>query len=561
MTHAELANAYARDVVEGRQIACRYVVLACQRHLDDLAESEKPGARYYFDADEANRWCRFVELMPHVKGKWSRARETIKLEPWQCFTIAVPFGWRKRSNDKRRFRRVYEEEPRKQAKSTKVAALGLGMLTMDGEDGAEVYSGAGTEVQAWEVFGPAKKMAERSERFCEAGGVKVNAKNLVVHGTNSKFVPVIGKPGDGASPTFAITDEYHEHATEEQYDTMITGMGSREQPMSWVITTAGFDTAGPCYALRTEAIEVLEGKVENPELFAIIYTIDDDVDWTSEDALRMANPNMGVSVFEEYLLSQQRDAINNPRKQVTFKTKHLCVWVGAAAPYFNLEKWNRLGDVDLSADDFVGDPCWIATDLAAKLDITASGKLFRREIDGADHYFWFPRFYVPHEVAHDPANRRYSGWVEQGHLIATPGNVTDFGRVEDDIVADAKEHSVQHCSFDPWNSMQMSQQIAERTGVECIDIPMTVKHLSDPMKWAQALIVDGRMHHDANPVMAWMIGNVTAQEDRMGNVFPRKEKQENKIDGPIALIMALERGFQLEQEGSYLETEDALWLD
>lgn len=558
MTYAERANRYARDVVEGRILACRYVKLACQRHLDDL---ERDGFPYEFSHDQANKWCRFVELMPHVKGQWARGHgSTIKLEDWQCFTIGVPFGWVRKSDGKRRFNRVYEEEPRKQAKSTKVAALALGMLTIDDEPGAEVYCGAGSEKQAWEVYRPAKRMAEKTDKFREAFGVQVNAKTVVVHDTDSRFEPVIGKPGDGASPSFAIVDEFHEHKTPEQYDTFMTGMGAREQPILWVITTAGFDTAGPCYETRLEAIEVLEGKVDNPQLFAIIYTIDEGDDWTSEDALVKANPNIDVSISRDFLLQQQRDAINNPSKQVAFKTKHLCVWVGSAAPYFNLEKWNRLADKTLHPDQFVGDPCYLAVDLAAKLDITATGRLFHRVLDGEDHYYWFPTFYVPEEVAQDPGKRNYYGWVEAGHLTATPGNVTDFGRVEDDLVETCEAHNVQSAAFDQWNSMQMSTSLGERTGITCIDIPMSVKHLSDPMKWVQALIEDGRIHHDGNPVMSWMIGNVTAKPDRNDNVFPRKERPEHKIDGALALIMAMERGFQQAEGGSYLDHVDELFV-
>lgn len=553
MTYAERATRYAEDVVAGRVPAGRYVRLACQRHLDDLADTDSP---YYFDEQAVRKICRLIELLPHTKGKWARARQNIVLEDWQCFLIGVPFGWLRKSDGKRRFRRSYNEVPRKNAKSTVSAGIGVYALTADDEEGAEVYCGAGTQDQALEVFRPAKQMCERTEPLREAFGLQVNAKTLVVPATSSRFAPVIGKPGDGASPSLAIVDEYHEHATEEQYDTFLTGMGAREHPMLWVITTAGADTSGPCYALRGEAIEVLEGKVENPELFAIIYTVDEDDDWTTEEALEKANPNIGVSVGREFLLAQQRDAINNPRKQSAFKTKHLNIWVGAASPYFNSEKWNRLADTSLLEARFRGEPCYLALDLAAKIDITARVALFRVE----DHYYCFPRFYVPEEIANDPGKRAYAGWVASGHLIATPGNVTDFNLVEDEAAAFIEDNNVQSAGFDQWNAMQMAISLEERTGVECVEIPMTAKSLSDPMKWVQALIEDGRIHHDGNPVMAWMIGNVTAQMDRNDNVFPRKERPENKIDGAVALIMAMARGFQPEADVSYLETSDELFM-
>jgi phage terminase large subunit-like protein len=548
MNYAERATRYAEEVVSGTIPACRFVRLACQRHLDDLASDA-----YEFDAEAVRRVCQFMELLPHTKGKW--AGDKIKLEPWQIFLVGVPFGWVHKDTGKRRYRRAYCEVPRKNAKSTISAGLGLYMLGLDKEAGAEVYCGAGSEKQAWEVFRPAKLMAQKLPKLTTTLGLEVNAKTLVIPSSASRFEPVIGKPGDGASPSMAIVDEYHEHNTEDQYDTFMTGMGAREHPMLWVITTAGADTSGPCYALRHEAIEVLEGKVKNPELFSIIYTIDSDDDWTSEDALVKANPNIGVSVDREFLLAQQRDAINVPRKQSAFKTKHMNVWVGSADPFFNTEKWRRLSG-DYSLDEFHGKRCWIGVDLAAKVDMTAVVYLFA---DGDDFYV-IPQFYCPEEVVHDPKRRSYFGWMTEGHLIATDGNVTDFGVVQEDLIAATKKFLVQHIAFDQWNSMQMSTAIGAQTGVECVDLPMTVKHLSDPMKWVQALIEDGRLHNDGNPVMEWMMGNVTAKPDRNDNVFPRKERPENKIDGAVALIMAMERGFQPESEKSYLETGDVVWL-
>lgn len=551
MTYAERATRYAQRIVDGDIPACRVVRLACQRHLDDLENSTE----YVFDEEAVHRVCFFIELLPHTKGQWLRRGELLKLEDWQVFLIGVPFGWLRKDTGKRRFRRVYAEVPRKNAKSTISAALGLYALAFDHEAGAEVYCGAGSEKQAWEVFRPAKLMAEKSPHLLAATGLEVNAKTLVQQASASRFEAVIGKPGDGASPHFAIVDEFHEHNTDDQLDTFLTGMGAREQPMLWVITTAGADTAGPCYALRSEAIEVLQGKVTNPEFFSVVYTTDADDDWTSVDSIVKANPNIGVSVDKDFLIAQQRDAVNNPRKQSAFKTKHLNLWVGAADPYFNSEKWRQLSG-DYPLESFHGKQCWIGVDLAAKIDLTAVVYLFKE----ADDYFVVPRFYCPEDVINDPKRRSYFAWMKEGHLIATDGNVTDFDLVQQDLVEATERFAVQTIGFDQWNSMQMSTSLSTATGVSCVDIPMTVKHLSDPMKWLQALIEDGTLHNDGNPIMEWMMGNVTAKEDRNGNVFPRKERAENKIDGAVALIMAMERGFQPVEEKSYLESSEVLWL-
>jgi len=532
--YVAIAEQYARDVLAGAVPGCRLVRLACERYLTIVAETPP-------DAQAVWRVMRTVENLPHVKGKWARTRENLILAPWQVFIVVNVFGL-KRADGTRRYRRVYIEVPRKNGKSSLTAGLGLYMLADDDEIGAEVYSGATSEKQAWEVFGPARLMARNTVDYQDAFGVQVGAKNLHIIRTASKFEPIIGKPGDGASPSFSITDEYHEHPTADQYDTMVTGMGAREQPIAWVITTAGSDTSGPCYNLRQTAVETLEGKIENDELFALIYTIDETVDWTSEEALRMANPNMGVSVFDDFLRTEQRNAINNPYEQAKFKTKHLNIWVTAAAPYFNIELWNRLADPKLNEAEFYGLPCFIGLDLASKLDITAVIRLFVRDEQDGKHFYLFPHLYIPRSRAEDPKNRHYLGWVEGGYLTATPGEITDYDYIEADLKADAEHHSIMSLGADPHNATQLLTHLQSWIGADkVIEVPQTVVHLSEPMKEVQAVIVDSRIHHSGNPCLAWQIGNLTAQEDRNANVFPRKEREEKKIDGAVALIIAMNR--------------------
>lgn len=552
--YVALANQYARDVVHGKVLACRYVKLACQRHLDGLKNQRRKAYPFKLDEAAATKVCRFVELMPHVKGKWARDHERMKLEPWQCFIVVNVWGWKSKATGLRRYRRAYTEVPRKSGKSSLTAALANYMLVADGEHGAEIYSGAGTEKQAWEVFGPARLMARNCPDLIEAYGVNVGAKNLHVIGTASKCEPIIGKPGDGASPSFSITDEYHEHATSEQYDTMVTGMGAREQPIAWVITTAGSDTAGPCYALRSEVIDVLEGKVERDELFGLIYTIDEEkrdrdgkvitpgVDWTSETALRMANPNMGVSVFEDFLRTEQKRAISNPREQATFKTKHLNVWVTAASPFFNAETWSKLGDAP-ALESWAGSPCVVGVDLAAEIDLTAQVKVFWKDGEnGKTHFYVYGRFYCAEEQTKKPTLRHYADWAERGYLVATPGSATDHDYIESDIKADGDTYPIAELAIDQYSAQQLITHFQNHFGEErVLKLPQTVQYLSQPMKLVRGLIDEGRIHHDGNPVLAWCIGNVTAQEDRNENVFPRKERPEKKIDGVTALLNAMNR--------------------
>ncbi|MCT6271156.1 terminase large subunit, partial [Escherichia coli] len=255
------ANQYARDVVRGKIVACQFVIQACQRHLDDLMAEKSKSFRYRFDKDLAERAAKFIQLLPHTKGEWAFKRMPITLEPWQLFVICCAFGWVNKGTRLRRFREVYTEIPRKNGKSAISAGVALYCFACDNEFGAEVYSGATTEKQAWEVFRPARLMCKRTPMLTEAFGIEVNASNMNRPEDGARFEPLIGNPGDGSSPHCAVVDEYHEHATDALYTTMLTGMGARRQPLMWAITTAGYNIEGPCYDKRREVIEMLNGSV------------------------------------------------------------------------------------------------------------------------------------------------------------------------------------------------------------------------------------------------------------------------------------------------------------
>jgi phage terminase large subunit-like protein len=553
--YAAIATQYARDVVELRVPACNWVRLACQRHLDDLVRAEagwlyewnpeleepkgkdgKKGKKYR----PANRICRFAELMPHIKGDWAARGERIRLEPWQVFILASIFGWVSVETKKRRFRTADVFVPRKNAKSTLAAVIGNYMLAVDGEFGAEVYSGATSRGQALEVFRPALLMTKASAEFRARFGVVANASNLSVAANNSKFEPVIGNPGDGASPSCAIVDEYHEHATAAQYDTMKTGMGARSQPLILVITTAGDNIGGPCYVHQVALQEVLEGLITDERRFGVIYTVDQGDSWTDLSSLIKANPNWGVSVNEETMTADLEEAIRDPRKQNTFKKKHLNIWVNAASPWVNLENLQRCGDPTLRMEQFRGERCCVGLDLASKTDIASAVWIFTRELQGLAHYYMFSHNYLPEAAVTKPENEHYQAWVIQGHLIQTPGNMIDLKRIQDDVEASGEDHVIEEIAIDAWGSREIAPSLGD-AGHQVIDVPMTTRNLSEPMKSIQALIDAGRFHHDGNLATLWMFSNVEVVEDRNENVFPRKASAEKKIDAAVATILAHSR--------------------
>ncbi|MBX6153561.1 terminase large subunit [Pseudomonas aeruginosa] len=540
MSPSDIARQYASDVVEDRVIACRYVKLACQRFLNDLARQDDDWP-YVFDEEKADRAVRFMQLMPHTKGKWSAAKSKLVFEPWQVFIEANLFGWVKKGTGKRRFREAYEEIPRKNGKSARLAARGIYLFAADGESGAEVYSGATTEKQAFEVFRPAWMMAHKLENLRNRFGIELsgNQKNpgpMFVMEDMSKFETVIGNPGDGASPHAALVDEYHEHDTDALVDTMQTGMGAREQPLLSIITTAGSNLGGPCYEKRRDVIRILEGQTVDETIFGIIYTVDEDDAWDDPASLVKANPNYGISVFPDFLLAQLQQAKRSASKQNAFRTKHLNQWVGARTVWMNMLAWQRQKR-DFTVAGMAGCRCWMALDLASKKDVAALVMLFEK----AGQFYCIPRFYAPEAAAEE--NEKYQNFALDGHLILTPGSMTDYAFIENDILDLAKQVDLQDVAFDDWQANYLITRLSN-TSIPVVDFNQKVKNMSDPMKEVEARVVARSLWHDGNPVMTWMMGNVAAKIDAKENIYPRKENDNDpncKIDGPVSLIMAMGR--------------------
>ncbi len=543
--YATVARRYAEAVVAGDIPACRWVRLACQRQQDDLARFKGKASPYQFNPKlrdregrafhPADNLCAFIERLPHVKGPL--AGELIKLEPWQVFILTTVFGWVK-PDGKRRFRRSYIEVPRGNAKSTLSSAVALYMLAADGEGGAEVYSLATTRDQARIVFGDAQTMARRSTGFRSRFGVAVGAHNMHVLATGSKFeaLSAEGSTLDGLNIHFGCVDELHAHKTRTVYDVVETGTGKRDNSLLWVITTAGSNRAGICYEIRTFVNRLLEGLFEDDSQFGIIYGLDDADDWTSEAALIKANPNWGISVRPEVLLPLQAKAMQMPSAINNFKTKHLNEWVNADAAWMDMRAWDACTDPNLSENDFLGKPCHIGLDLASKVDIAAKANVFQR--DG--RFYVFMTYYLPESAVEEGRNSQYSGWARRGLLTVTPGNVTDFDQIEAELVADASRFQIVEVPFDPFQATQLSAHMLAE-GLPMVEMRPTVLNFSEPMKQLEALVLQRRLVHNGDPILAWMISNVVCHRDAKDNIYPRKEREENKIDGVVALIMALGR--------------------
>lgn len=559
MDYVDKAKRYITKVLDGKIPACRWVKFACLRQKQDLERKKNSKFPYHFDRKKANKPCKFIECLCHVKGP--KAGECIHLEDWQCFIITTIFGWVD-DNGYRRFSQAYIEVGRGNGKSTFCSGIGLYMLCADGELGADIYSFATTRDQARIVFDDALAMARGNKDLQRYYGLTPLNNSMVIIGTNSKFLPKSADAGtlDGLNTHLGIIDELHAHKTRKVYDVVNSSTSKRSQSLIFTITTAGYILDGICMERRRTVGHVLDGSVIDEALFGIIYTIDEDDDWQSEIALRKANPNWNISVNPKQIMSELISAKLNTSAQKEYLTKHLDVWVNSDHQWLKMEHYRQCIDSSLRESDFIGEYAIYGLDLASKLDISALIRLHWKEIDGVIHYYVFPYFYLPADAVHSSDNSQYEGWAKDGYIQTTDGPITDLNALQEWIAEDVKQYSVLSVAYDPMQATQMSQNLLG-DGVPMVELAQNLKNMSEPMKQVQALIYTGRLHIADNPVMHWMASNVVCHTDAKENIYPRKEKVQNKIDGMVALIMAINQAIQLDIEHQYISVNDSSHAD
>lgn len=557
--YAEIAHDYAREAVadkKGRKF-CKWVRLAAKRHLNDFRRFKGAKAPFYFDDWWANDACDFIEKLPHVEGRWDT--DTITLEPAQIFIIASAFGWRRRLDGNRRFTRVYAEMARKNAKSTVTAGVILYALNCENEVGPQIIVGATTGEQAQKVFKPAWMMVEKTPDLQEAFGLETwggqtNPRSITCRDNGGFIQPINAKSKtqDGWNPHWGVLDELHAHPDRGLFDVIASAFGARKNPMLWIITTAGFDTNGVCYEQHLYLRKILEGVVDADHYFGVIYTLDEDDDWTDESVWIKANPLLGSACQPDKLREDVINAKASPNEQGNVKTKRFNIWLNAASAWLNIEQWLRSADESLGWEDFEGLDCWIGGDLADKDDITA---LALAAFDAEGRLIFKPMFWLPEAVLKLPEHIQgrgaapYRRWVDEGHLQLTPGDWVDHNAVEDVIRAWLDRFSIRMITFDQFAAAQaMASRLNEDYGSQDKPIAQVLhkkaSNVTDPAKELEMRVKSGvsRLRHDGNPVMNWMASNVVVARRRDETLLPIKESQmsPNKIDGIDALINAIQ---------------------
>jgi phage terminase large subunit-like protein len=336
---------------------------------------------------------------------------------------------------------------------------------------------------------------------------------------------------------FTVLDELHAHKSRSVYDVIDTARGAREQSLLWNITTAGTDLSGICYERRTYTTKVLERVIDDHSTFGIIYTIDEGDDPFIETSWAKANPNWLVSVLRDDMEAASRNAENSESSRNNFFTKRLNVWVNGESAWMDMVAWSKCADPTLHLPDFAGEKCWMGLDLAQKKDFAALCLVFQR--DGVWHVC--TRLYLNELAVQESGNAHLSGWARSGHVIVTDGDITDFDVLADDMRSYCRMFDVQEIAFDPALSMYFAGKLIEE-GLPLVEITQRAMFFTPPLIQVENLVHEKKLKFDGNPVMTWMVSNLVVKVSKFNELrSPTKERPENKIDGPMAMLMALGR--------------------
>nr|DAZ02275.1 MAG TPA: Terminase large subunit [Caudoviricetes sp.] len=513
----------------------------------------------HYDKKKADRAVTFIENLCHTKGKW--AGTPFWLLPWQEQLIRDIFGIVKPDGN-RQFRTAFVEICKKVGKSELAAAVALYLLYADNEPSAEVYGAAADRQQASIVFDVAKQMVEMSPALMKRSKL-MGATKRIVNYSNAGYYQVLsaevgGKHGFSVSGL--VFDEIHTQPNRQLYDVLTKGSSdARQNPLHFIITTAGNDRHSIAYELHTKAVDILEGRRVDPTFYPVVYGLKDDEDWEDEENWYKVNPSLGYTVDIERLRDAYREAKQNPADEVTFKWLRCNMWVSSTVAWIPDAIYMR-GNESIEAASLEGRDCYAGLDLSSTGDITALVLIFPPRDEDEKYvllpYFWIPEETIPRRVKANSVP--YDIWEKQGYIMSTKGNVIHYDFIEKFIIDLSEKYHILEIAVDRWNATQMIQNL-EGEGFTIVPFGQGFSSMSAPTKEFYRLLMEGRIIHGGNPVLRWMAGNVVIDTDPAGNIKVTKAKSKEKIDGIVAAIMALDRAVRHEGEsGSVYDTRGLL---
>lgn len=492
------------------------------------------GDGMWFDEQAADNACGFFECLKHVEG--SNAGEKLRLEDWQLAVVGGLLGW-KRKDGTRRYREAMLLVPRKNGKTFLGAGFVLYMLCCDAERGVQAYSAAADRDQAALIHRVASGMILQDTELSARLQVYETFKSISDRqGVGIyKAISAEAKTKHGYNSHFVLVDELHAQPDRELVDVLLTSTGSRKQPLVLHITTADYDRESICNEKYDYACKVRDGIVDDPSFMPIIYEAQLEDDWTDPDVWRKANPNLGVSVSEEYLRRECQRAKEVPSFENTFKRLHLNIRTEQDQRWLQMQYWDECGaEVDIG--ELIGAECYGGLDLASTNDIAAFVLYF------PDTHALLARMFCPAESIMRRAKRDgvpYDAWVRDGYLTATEGNVIDYEAIRLAILDDSERFKIKMIGYDPWNAQTIVNRLVEHDGLPMVEFRQGFASMNEPTKRFEAMVVGGLLRHGMNPALRWMASNVSVMDDPAGNIKPSKKKSTEKIDGIVASIMAV----------------------
>ena len=516
----------------------------------------------HYDKVKADRAVTFIENLCHTKGKWAGKR--FWLLPWQEQLIRDIFGIVKHDGN-RQFRTAFVEICKKVGKSELAAAIALYLLYADNEPSAEVYGAAADRQQASIVFDVARQMVEMSPALMKRSKLMSATKRIVNYGNAGFYQVLSAEVGSkhGFSISGLVFDEIHTQPNRQLYDVLTKySSDARQNPLHFIITTAGNDRHSIAFELHTKAIDILEGRRVDPTFYPVVYGLKDDEDWEDEANWYKVNPSLGYTVDIERLRDAYREAKQNPADEITFKWLRMNMWVSSTTSWIPdaiFMKGNELIDMRL----LEGRDCYAGLDLSSTGDITALVLIFPPRNTDEKYilvpYFWVPEETIPQRVKANSVP--YDIWEKQGHLMATEGNVIHYDFIEKFICDLAEKYHILEIAVDRWNATHMIQNL-EDAGFTMVPFGQGFASMSTPTKEFYRLLMEGQIVHAGHPVLRWMAGNVVIETDAAENIKVTKAKSKEKIDGIVASIMALDRCLrnQGEPQGSVYDERGLLIL-
>lgn len=495
----------------------------------------------HYDVERADHAVAFIQNLKHTKGKWDG--KPFLLLPWQEQIVRDIFGIVK-ADGKRQFRSAYVEIPKKNGKSELAAAIALYLLYGDGEASAEVYGCANDRSQASIVFDVAKRMVEKCPALLKRSKIAAATKRIVNY-RNAGFYQVLSAETGtkhGLNISGLVFDEIHAQPNRKLYDVMTKGSGdAREQPLFFIITTAGTDKESICYELHTKALDIMNGRKADHSFYPVIYGLSDEDDWNDEKNWYKANPSLGYTISIDRVRDAYREALDNPAEENVFKQLRLNIWTNSAVAWIPEHIYDR-GSQRIDYTSLLGRDCFAGLDLSSTSDITALVLVFPPKTE-EEKYIVLPFFWLPEETLELRCRRDhvlYDVWERQGYILTTEGNVIHYGFIERFIERLGEKYHIIEIAYDRWNATQMVQNL-EDMGFTMVPFGQGFKDMSPPSKELYKLLMEGNIIHGGNPVLKWMAQNVVMRQDPAGNIKPDKERSVEKIDGIVALIMGLDR--------------------